>query len=283
MQAGPALVSVACLNLANLLCKENQTQEAVMAWRKGMAREDPGGAPLCAMSLGGFLARHGDLAGARSAYERALDLYTRHGDPDNMHGMAAVELGLFLARTGESSAARPVLEIALRSGHRVAAPKAAAMLGMILLVSDQDPAGARRAFGVAANAEDQEVAARARFELAKLKAATEPEEAVSDYRALTSCDVREIAEESWLRLGILLYDVLRDLPGAEEALQKAMGARDAVAKGKAAYCMGRLLHSREDWNGACHAFMVAVETDDPKTAGLSWVFLGDAQAGLNQR
>jgi hypothetical protein len=35
-----------------------------------------------------------------------------------------------------------------------------------------------------------------------------------------------MAEESWLRLGILLYDVLGDLPGAEEALQKAMGARD---------------------------------------------------------
>jgi hypothetical protein len=45
--------------------------------------------------------------------------------------MAAVELGLFLAS--------------------VAAPKAAAMPGMILLVSDQDPVGARRAFGVAAD------------------------------------------------------------------------------------------------------------------------------------
>jgi tetratricopeptide (TPR) repeat protein len=282
MPAGPAMVSAACLNLASLLRKENRTQEAVEAWRKGMAREDPGGAPLCAMSLGGFLNQHGDPAGARSAYERALDLYTRHGDPDDMHGMAAVELGLFLARTGEYSAARPVLEIALRSGHRVAAPKAAAMLGMILLVSDQDPVGARRAFVVAADADDQEVAARARFELAKLDAETEPEKAVSHYRALTSCDLREIAEESWLRLGILLYDVLRDLPGAEEALQKAMGARDEVTRGKAAYCMGRLLLDREEWDGARRAFAIAVQTDVAKAAGLSWVYLGDTQVRLGQ-
>jgi tetratricopeptide (TPR) repeat protein len=196
--------------------------------------------------------------------------------------MAAVDLGFILIELNEENAARAAFETAIHSGHPVAAPRAAAALGMILLVSDHDKASAKRAFGVAAVADDPDVAARARLELGKLKEQAEPDEAISDYRALEECGVQDVSEEALLRLGVVFSDVRRNLPAAEEAFRKAMQSDDPLRKSKAAMALGRLLLERRDWAGAREALQFAVDAPEPRTAGFALVFLGDALAMLGQ-
>jgi hypothetical protein len=66
-EAGPTTAAFACVNLGSLLSRKGRLQEATEVWRKGMSYQDSGGAPLCAMNLGGLLAKNHDLVGARDA------------------------------------------------------------------------------------------------------------------------------------------------------------------------------------------------------------------------
>lgn len=278
--AGLVTAAFACVNLGGLLDKEGRIDEAAAVFRKGIALDDPAASPLCAMNLGGLLARSGDLAASRSAYEQALAACARHGDPSKLRGMAAVDLARVLIDLGQVGAARPALETALDSGHPVAAPRAALPLGRMLLL-DGDLAGAERAFRIAAEADDPEKAAEARFQLARLAEKSAPHKAITAYRDLSACGVPSVADESWLRLGYLLYRN-GDLAGAEGAYRQAMTAQDAKLAASATYCLGLLMLDRKDWAGARDAFECAAGAEDGKVAGLSLVGLGDALAGLGQ-
>jgi cellulose synthase operon protein C len=278
--AGLVTAALACVNLGGLLDEEGRIDEAAAVFRKGIALDDPAASPLCAINLGGLLARSGDLAASRSAYEQALAACARHGDPSKLRGMAAVDLARVLIDLGQVGAARPALETALDSGHPVAAPRAALPLGRMLLL-DGDLAGAERAFRIAAEADDPEKAAEARFQLARLAEKSAPHKAITAYRDLSACGVPSVADESWLRLGYLLYRN-GDLAGAEGAYRQAMTAQDAKMAASATYCLGRLMLDRKDWAGARDAFECAADADDGKVAGLSLVGLGDALAGLRQ-
>jgi hypothetical protein len=75
------------VNLGNMLNEEGRFDDALAAYRAAVAEIDhprPGSIPSAApyLSLGAFLRRHGDPAGARAAFERALDLADQERDPD---------------------------------------------------------------------------------------------------------------------------------------------------------------------------------------------------------
>jgi tetratricopeptide (TPR) repeat protein len=96
-----------------------------------------------AVGLGAVLAVQGDVAGARAAYQMAIDSGNVEWAP-----MAAVNLGLLLAVHGDVARARAAYQVAIDSGHAGHAPEAAVNLGL-LLEEQEDVAGARAAYQVA--------------------------------------------------------------------------------------------------------------------------------------
>jgi TolA-binding protein len=76
-----------------------------------------------ANNLGLQLAEQGDVAGARAAFQRAID--SGHAD---QAPMAAWNLGVLLAEQGDVAGARTAFQRAIDSGHAEWAPKAAASL-----------------------------------------------------------------------------------------------------------------------------------------------------------
>jgi tetratricopeptide (TPR) repeat protein len=97
-------------------------------------------APAAAYNLGQLLAEQGDVAGARTAYQQAID----SGHPD-WAPEAAYNLGLMLRRQGDVTGARTAYQQAIDSGHREAAPTAGVGLGLFL-AEQGDVAGARTAY-----------------------------------------------------------------------------------------------------------------------------------------
>jgi predicted negative regulator of RcsB-dependent stress response len=109
------------------------------------------------------LAEQNDRAGARSAYQQAID--SGHADAAPK---AAVYLGVLLAEQGDPAGARPAYQQAIDSGHADAAPLAAVNLGN-LLAAQGDPAGARSAYQRAIDSGRQEAKPAAEEALSALE------------------------------------------------------------------------------------------------------------------
>ena len=73
-------------------------------------RRHPDYAPRAAFNLGVLLEKQGDVAGARAAYQRAID----SGKPDYAL-MAAVNLGMVLGKQGDVAGARAAYQRAIDS------------------------------------------------------------------------------------------------------------------------------------------------------------------------
>src|SRR2546421_604840 len=78
-------------------------------------------------NLGVLLAEQGDVAGAKAAYQQAIE--SEHAD---VAPWAAVNLGLLLAEQGDVADAKAAWQQAIESGHADAAPSAAFNLGLLL-------------------------------------------------------------------------------------------------------------------------------------------------------
>ena len=84
-------------------------------------RATPGSALLGSLynSMGAVLQQRGDFAGARSAYERSIAIYSASTDEENWGLMMPLQnLGSLLRDREEFDAARPLLERALESGRK---------------------------------------------------------------------------------------------------------------------------------------------------------------------
>jgi hypothetical protein len=118
--------------------------------------------PRAAAYLGQMLAGQGDVAGARAAYLKAMD-----SGHLVMAGWAAWQLGQLLAGQGDVAGARACYQKAMKSGNRDAAAQAAANLGL-LLAEQGDVAGARAAYRKAVDSGDLELATWAAERLGQL-------------------------------------------------------------------------------------------------------------------
>jgi predicted negative regulator of RcsB-dependent stress response len=106
-------------------------------------------------ALGQLLADEGDVAGAKSAYQQAINT----GHPE-VAPRAKGLLGTLLAKEGDISGAKAAFQQIIDSGHELA-PLAMVDLGR-LLAEQGDVAGAKAAYQQALDSGDSEVAAMAR-------------------------------------------------------------------------------------------------------------------------
>ncbi|MFS4092491.1 tetratricopeptide repeat protein [Streptomyces sp. AF1A] len=256
-------------NQAQEMAERGDRDGAVRLYRQVLAEDDPIGTPLAGLNLGMILRDEGDLAGARSAYERALTCCTAHGDPTGMHGEVAGRLGTVLADLGERRAAQRMFEVAVDSGHRHAKPRALMWLGD-LKHEDGDIAGAVAAYRGAIDAEDPALAAAARFKLALQIQDTDPEEALTHYRHVAGTtavpDVVTAAAE--LRAGRILLS-RGDTAGAREAYQRAAACAESEPAVWASLELGALLAQSGELTAAAAALQDAADSGHPEAAPLA--------------
>ncbi|MHA4818234.1 tetratricopeptide repeat protein [Streptomyces aculeolatus] len=240
-------------NRAQTMAEQGDRDGAVRLYREVLGEDDPIGTPLAGLNLAAILRGEGDLAGARSAYERTLACCTAHGDPTGMHGAAAGHLGEVLAELGEPGAARRAFEVAIASGHRDAKPRAWAELGD-LRRAEGDVAGAVAAYREAIDADDPGLAAAARFKLALGVQDTDPGEALTHYRHLARATGLPsfVAAQAGLRLGRLLHG-RGDSAGAREAFEQVAAGRDSAAAPWAAFELGALFAESDQLPAAAAA------------------------------
>ncbi|MEV6056348.1 tetratricopeptide repeat protein [Streptomyces sp. NPDC052107] len=264
--ADSMMAAMACVNLAQSLAEQGRTAEAIAACREAIDMDDPIGTALAAQNLAGLLRRQGDTEAARSAYEQALAACTWHGDPAGLRGMVAADLGALLAEQGETAAALIALEVAVDSGHRLAAPRAAARMGL-LLSERGDSEKAVAAFRLAAEAEEPEPAAAARLQLAVMTEQTDPEQAAALYRKTAACGMPRLAGLALCGLGALLIG-RGDVSGAVRVYQEAIepGRTDPGSAARAAFRLGMLLEEQRDMDGALSAYREAMRSGDRESA-----------------
>ncbi|MER5689339.1 tetratricopeptide repeat protein [Streptomyces sp. NPDC002205] len=256
-------------NRAQEMVERGDRDGAVRLYRQVLAEDDPIGTPLAGLNLGMILRDEGDLAGARSAYERALTCCTAHGDPTGMHGEVAGHLGAVLADLGERGAAQRMFEVAVDSGHRYAKPRALVWLGD-LKHEDGDVAGAMAAYRGAIDAEDSALAAAARFKLAMQIQDTDPEEALTHYRhvAGTAGVPGVVTAGAGLRAGRMLLS-RGDAAGAREAYQRAAAGGESEYAVWATLELGALLAESGELAAAAAALRDAVDSGHPEAASLA--------------
>ncbi|MGW7524111.1 tetratricopeptide repeat protein [Streptomyces sp. NPDC054783] len=267
--AGSMMAAMACVNLGQSLAGQGRTTEAVAAYREAIDMDDPVGTVLAAHNLGSLLHRQGDTAAACSAYEQALAVCTWHGDPSGLRGMVAHDLGGLLAEQGETAAALIAFEVAVDSGHRLAAPRAAARMGLLLSErgDTEEAAAALRLAAEPEEAEEAEPAAIARLQLAVLTEQTDPDQAAALYRKAAGCGIAHLAGPALCGLAALLSR-RGDASGAVRAYQEAIepGRTDPVSAARAALRLGMVLEERHDTDGALGAYREAMRSGDPESA-----------------
>jgi tetratricopeptide (TPR) repeat protein len=151
------------LGLGLMLEEQGDVAGARTAYQQAIDSGHPEQAPKAAYSLGRLLlTERGDVAGARTAYQQAID----SGHPDAAP-MAAYGLGLLLEEQGNVAGARAAYQQAIDSGHPDAAPMAAVNLG-VLLKQQGDVAGAQAAYQQAIDSGHPEHASRAALGLGEL-------------------------------------------------------------------------------------------------------------------
>jgi tetratricopeptide (TPR) repeat protein len=122
------------------LAKKGNIAGARAAFQRAIDSGDPESAPMAAVHLGSLLAEQNDVVGAWSAYQVAIDSGHREST-----AKAGVNLGVLLAEQNDVAGARAAYQVAIDSGHTESTAKATVNLG-VLLVKLGDVAGARAAF-----------------------------------------------------------------------------------------------------------------------------------------
>ena len=115
----PLRTAVAIAGFANLLHKQGAFAGARDAYQTALDSQIPELASIAAFGLGDLLALHGDLDAAHAYFLRVIEA----GDPDHVPH-AANSLGLLLASHGQTDAARTYYRHAIDTGHLEAAARA---------------------------------------------------------------------------------------------------------------------------------------------------------------
>ena len=153
--AGPAEDPSAAVSRAKMLSEHGDVEGARSAYQQAIDSGHPEHAPAAAFSLGLLLGQHGDWAGAQAAYWYAANSgHPEHSPP------AARNLGHIFKRQGRFRQAREAYELAIHSGHADVAPWSMVYLGN-LLVHYRNPEGARACYQAAAESGHPEAAQRA--------------------------------------------------------------------------------------------------------------------------
>ena len=206
-----------------------------------VAAEKSEWAPKAAFNLGVLLAEQGDLAGAKAAYQRAIDSGHAEWAPK-----AAVNLGWLLEKQGDLAGAKIAYQRAIDSGHPKWAPHAAVNLGW-LLEKQGDLAGAKAAWQRAIDSGQRAIDSglpewtpMAAFNLGLLLAEQgDLAGAKIAYQRAIDSGLPEWAPMAAFNLGLLLAEQ-GDLAGAKAAWQRAIDSGHAEAAAEAAKNLGRL-------------------------------------------
>ena len=217
-------------------------------------------APQAAYNLGLLLDRHGDVAGARTAYQQAID----SGHPDEAPP-AAYRLGVMLEKHGDVAGARTAYQEAIDTGNPREAPPAAFQLGL-LLVGQGEVAGARTAFQQAVDSGHPGYAPESAFRLGLLlEGEGEVAGARTAYQQAVDSGDRDYAPMAAFRLGLLLAEQ-RDVAGARTAYQQAIDSGDSYWAPGAALGLGVLLAEQGEVDEARTAFQQAIDSGNPDHA-----------------
>ena len=232
--------------------------------------------------VGGFVSvespERGALGARESGQNRERESARDSGLPGAMptaagDAMTALELGDWLAQARDFEGARAAYQHAIRAGHALASPAAAANLG-ILLAEHGDREGARAAFQQAIDSGEVEAAPVALVNLGMLtEAEGNPEVAREIYQAAAEIGGPDVYPLAWLRLGILLA-------GQEETAQARAAFEQAIDSGHrewaptAAYNLGELLERSGDWQAAIAPFQQAFQSGQPGVSPFAAVRLG---------
>ena len=138
-----------------MLSEHGDVEGARAAYQQAIDSRHPEHAPAAAFRLGLLLGQHGDWAGAQAAYWYAANSgHPEHAPP------AARNLGHLFKRQGRFRQAREAYELAIHSGHPDVAPWSMVYLGN-LLVHYRNPEGARACYQAAAESGHPEAARQA--------------------------------------------------------------------------------------------------------------------------
>jgi tetratricopeptide (TPR) repeat protein len=193
------------------------------------------------IKLGLRLAEQGDVAGARAAYQRAID--SGHADEAPR---AAVNLGVLLKQQKDVAGAQAAYQRAIDSGHADYAPRAEANLG-VLLKQQKDVAGAQAAYQQAIDSGHADYAPRAEANLGVLlKQQKDVAGAQAAFQRAIDSGHADEAPRAAINLGVLLAEQ-GDVAGARAAYQQAIDSGHAEWAPKASTYLRRLKWLRWIW------------------------------------
>lgn len=115
------------MKLGDLLERHGDVEGAREAYQRGIDSGHPDHAPYAGRHLGDLLKEQGDVEGAKVAYQRAVDFGDSHEAP-----WTARRLGYLLERQGDVEGARAAYQRAIDSGHPRAAAEAVRDLGRLV-------------------------------------------------------------------------------------------------------------------------------------------------------
>jgi tetratricopeptide (TPR) repeat protein len=251
-------------------------QDIARAALEPLANSNTEIAPTASIGLGALLAGQGDVAGARAAYQVALD----SGNPE-WKPTAAYALGLLLEGQGDVAGARAAFQVAIDSGHAEHAPEAAVRLG-VLLAGQGDVAGARAAFQKAIDSGHADQSPEAAVNLGVLLAGQrDVVGARAAFQVAIDSGHAEQAPTAAVVVGLLLEQ--EDVAGARAAYQVAIDSGHAEWAPMAAVNLGLLLDGQGDVVGARAAYQVALDSDHAKWALMADLLLGELETGSEAR
>jgi tetratricopeptide (TPR) repeat protein len=262
----------AAYNLGLLLDGQGDVAGARTAYQRAIDSGHPDEAPPAAYRLGVMLEKRGDVAGARTAYQQAIDT----GHPGEAPP-AAFQLGSLLAEQGDVAGARTAYQQVVDSGHPGYAPEAAFKLG-VLLAGEGDVAGARTAYQRAVDSGDLDYAPMAAVNLGLLLAGQgDVAGARTAYQQAIDSGDSYRAPEAALCLGVLLAGQ-QDVAGARTAFQQAVDSGNPDHAPEAAFRLGAMLEGQGDVAGAKTAYQQAIDTGHPDHAPAAAINLGSLLA-----
>ncbi len=264
---------MAAFNLGYLLEGQGDVAGARAAYQQAIDSSHPEFAPMATVNLGNLLAGQGDVAGARAAYQQAIDSSHPASAP-----MGVFALGLLLAGQGDVAGARAAYQQAIDSGHPEFAPEAAVNLGN-LLAGQGDVAGARTAYQQAIDSSHHDQAPKAAFNLGYLLAGQgDVAGARAAYQQAIDSSHHDQAPKAAVNLGNLLAGQ-GDVAGARAAYQQAIDSSHPAAAPMGAFALGLLLAGQGDVAGARAAYQQAIDSGHPEFAPKAAVNLGNLLAG----
>ncbi len=242
------------IELGDRLKQHGDVAGARAAYQRAIDSQHADQAPRAARNLGLLLAEQGDAAGAKTAYQHAID--SQHAD---QAPRAASNLGNLLAEQGDVAGAKTTYQRAIDSGHADWAPMAARNLGL-LLAEQGDAAGAKTAYQHAIDSGHPDEAPRAANNLGVLLAEQgDAAGAKTAYQHAIDSQHADQAPRAANNLGVLLAEQ-GDVAGAKTTYQHAIDSGHADWAPMAANNLGLLLAEQGDAAGAKTAYQHAIDS-----------------------